>query len=263
MPEDRDALLHAHPEGIAKPSHSQRQGSHDVSSRDLRDHESDRAHGGQVSTEIVAEAPRSVPFGVVADVAKNQQKGRSRDWRRIVSCDFCTLHWHLDCVDPPMISMPHDTRKWMCPNHVDQAAVSGSKRLVLDGGTQLTLRTLQPAPRVAKATAAQQQVVDLPVPSASSIGPGRHYRTRVRNNGLIDIIPDPLDEIFDPATGRRRGSNAWMLDEVDIDEDEEVGELGQKVKLRIPERVILLDFWQRVRHEQSAVQAVAPSKRRT
>lgn len=42
----------------------------------------------------------------------------------IVSCDYCHLHWHLDCLDPPLASMPSYNRKWMCPNHVDHTLVS-------------------------------------------------------------------------------------------------------------------------------------------
>ncbi|KDE06653.1 hypothetical protein MVLG_03004 [Microbotryum lychnidis-dioicae p1A1 Lamole] len=37
--------------------------------------------------------------------------------RRIISCDFCDQHWHLDCLDPPLVGMPPPTRKWMCPAH--------------------------------------------------------------------------------------------------------------------------------------------------
>ncbi|KAM0753938.1 hypothetical protein T439DRAFT_167600 [Meredithblackwellia eburnea MCA 4105] len=37
--------------------------------------------------------------------------------RRIISCDFCDQHWHLDCLDPPLTNMPPPTRKWMCPAH--------------------------------------------------------------------------------------------------------------------------------------------------
>ncbi|KAK6640697.1 hypothetical protein RUM44_012394 [Polyplax serrata] len=33
----------------------------------------------------------------------------------LVSCDYCSLLFHLDCLDPPLASMP--TGKWMCPNH--------------------------------------------------------------------------------------------------------------------------------------------------
>ncbi|KAK9244677.1 hypothetical protein V1506DRAFT_578160 [Lipomyces tetrasporus] len=38
--------------------------------------------------------------------------------QKIISCDYCPLHWHLDCLDPPMSSIPTSARKWMCPNHV-------------------------------------------------------------------------------------------------------------------------------------------------
>lgn len=40
-------------------------------------------------------------------------------WRHIVSCDICPLHWHLDCLDPPLASMPSAARKWICPAHAD------------------------------------------------------------------------------------------------------------------------------------------------
>ena len=41
----------------------------------------------------------------------------------IVSCDYCHLHWHLDCLDPPLATMPSINKKWMCPNHADQILV--------------------------------------------------------------------------------------------------------------------------------------------
>lgn len=46
--------------------------------------------------------------------------------RRILSCDFCDMHWHLDCLDPPMTGMPPPTRKWMCPVHSDLEVVRSS-----------------------------------------------------------------------------------------------------------------------------------------
>lgn len=44
--------------------------------------------------------------------------------RRIVACDFCEYHWHLDCIDPPLVGMPPVTRRFMCPAHADEAIVS-------------------------------------------------------------------------------------------------------------------------------------------
>lgn len=45
-------------------------------------------------------------------------------WRQIVSCDYCSLSWHLDCLNPPLATMPNSGRKWMCPNHAEQVMVS-------------------------------------------------------------------------------------------------------------------------------------------
>ncbi|KAK9471478.1 uncharacterized protein V1510DRAFT_404160 [Dipodascopsis tothii] len=42
------------------------------------------------------------------------------DDRSIVTCDYCTLSYHMDCLDPPMYVMPTAQKKWMCPNHVDK-----------------------------------------------------------------------------------------------------------------------------------------------
>src|ERR1700761_5943086 len=46
------------------------------------------------------------------------------DLRSMLSCDYCSLSWHLDCLDPPLTTMPPMTRKWMCPNHFQQTIVS-------------------------------------------------------------------------------------------------------------------------------------------
>ncbi|KAK3837945.1 MAG: hypothetical protein JOS17DRAFT_732269 [Linnemannia elongata] len=37
--------------------------------------------------------------------------------RWLISCEHCPLHWHLDCLSPPLSSPPSRARKWMCPNH--------------------------------------------------------------------------------------------------------------------------------------------------
>ncbi|ORY35491.1 hypothetical protein BCR39DRAFT_460802 [Naematelia encephala] len=52
-------------------------------------------------------------------------------WRQIVSCDYCALHWHLDCLNPPLATMPNSGRKWMCPNHAEQ--VMPRRRTVREG----------------------------------------------------------------------------------------------------------------------------------
>jgi len=37
----------------------------------------------------------------------------------IIACSFCSLHWHLDCLDPPLANPPNKDRPWRCPCHVD------------------------------------------------------------------------------------------------------------------------------------------------
>ena len=43
--------------------------------------------------------------------------GKSSRAGPLVSCDYCPLSFHLDCLDPPMSEIPRDV--WMCPNHVE------------------------------------------------------------------------------------------------------------------------------------------------
>lgn len=33
----------------------------------------------------------------------------------LISCDYCTLYFHQDCLNPPMTALP--AGRWMCPNH--------------------------------------------------------------------------------------------------------------------------------------------------
>ncbi|KAK9896650.1 hypothetical protein P389DRAFT_82470 [Cystobasidium minutum MCA 4210] len=49
--------------------------------------------------------------------------------KRIVACDFCEYHWHLDCIDPPLVGMPAVTRRFMCPAHADEAVPHRRKAL--------------------------------------------------------------------------------------------------------------------------------------
>ncbi|XP_078491510.1 uncharacterized protein LOC723799 [Ciona intestinalis] len=33
----------------------------------------------------------------------------------LIQCDYCSLTFHIDCLDPPLTNLP--TSRWMCPNH--------------------------------------------------------------------------------------------------------------------------------------------------
>ncbi|KAI9894769.1 MAG: Curved DNA-binding protein (42 kDa protein) [Vezdaea aestivalis] len=140
----------------------------------------------------------------------------------ITSCDHCQLHWHLDCLDPPLASVPvrssnGRTKLWMCPNHINKELMTidphvrdrTSSNTPLDVGDR-TYRVRRP--KHAKIT-------------QPSISRG------VRNNGLIEIINDE-----DGAP----------------DNFYEQSEYGQIY--RLPEKSIKLDFTNkinRLREEQA------------
>lgn len=43
--------------------------------------------------------------------------------KEIINCDYCSLSWHLDCLDPPITSVKKLGSKWKCPNHIDDLDV--------------------------------------------------------------------------------------------------------------------------------------------
>ncbi|KAK0210452.1 hypothetical protein DFS33DRAFT_1293248 [Desarmillaria ectypa] len=133
-----------------------------------------------------------------APAAKRARRSTSKGahyemWKHIVSCDYCDLHWHLDCLDPPLSTMPPFTKKWMCPNHAD--------------------RILPPRHRIPKHNAPPIEIT----------------KPRQFNNGNIEIIPSQL-----PST-------AISHPKVNVDEV-----LINGRRYRVPERIILLDFWSKV-----------------
>ncbi|KAE8210794.1 hypothetical protein CF327_g5377 [Tilletia walkeri] len=160
------------------------------------------------------------------------------NWRRILSCDFCLAHWHLDCVNPPLPVMPNMTRKWMCPNHAEHS---------------------MPKIRIPK-TASAIQPYALPLPTAENIGKGKLYKVRLRNNGDVDIIPDPTDSFFN-TDGSTNSATQPGWEEVIIGGVNPNGS-GQRFRFRVPEKVVRLDFWNRVRAnvEPVAVRFGKPSR---
>lgn len=133
-----------------------------------------------------------------APTAKRARRSTSKGahyemWKHIVSCDYCDLHWHLDCLDPPLSTMPPFTKKWMCPNHSE--------------------RILPPRRRIPKQNAPPIEIT----------------KPRQFNNGNIDVIPSQL-----PST-------AILHPKVSVDEV-----LINGRRYRVPERIILLDFWSKV-----------------
>lgn len=89
--------------------------------------------------------------------------------REIADCDFCNLHWHLDCVDPPLASAPKRFGKgtWKCPAHVD---------------SEITL------PRSASGKVYKVRRPKHPRVIDTAL------RRGIKNNGNIEIIDDDSDE---------------------------------------------------------------------
>lgn len=67
------------------------------------------------STSISTSSKRPRRASVLANTTEH--------WKPIVSCDYCSLHWHLDCLDPPLIHLPPIHKKWKCPNHASNVLV--------------------------------------------------------------------------------------------------------------------------------------------
>ncbi|EST07480.2 Zinc finger, PHD-finger [Kalmanozyma brasiliensis GHG001] len=177
------------------------------------------------------------PQHVAASTPAEHTVREGTGWRKIVSCDFCPLHWHIDCVDPLMLGMPSNLRRWMCPAHSDHV---NDRR------------------RIARVGASVPKTLDLPIPSAKTIGPGKHFRTRVLNNGDIDIIPDPM-ELLMGGNGITGSLQSGVKDVpvvpgvVDSPALTAGGsKLASKIRFRFPEKVIRTDFWSKVRGDQAS-----------
>jgi len=148
-------------------------------------------------------------IGTGPPVPKRPKRSTSRAhssevWRSIISCDYCSLHWHLDCLDPPLTSLPSLGKKWMCPNHADQV--------------------LQPKRRIPK----------------SAVAPLDINQPNQVNNGNIEVVPDHSEPPPDKPT----------LDEILIN--------GRRY--RVPEKVILLDFWNKISQVRHPERRVEPAE---
>lgn len=131
------------------------------------------------------------------------------DNRDVVPCDYCNANWHLDCLNPPLATVPNRgavlTGKsrplWMCPLHTDH-----------------DLRRLDPI---------EGDGVRLD-------GVARTHRVRRPKNARI----------FDTALRRGFANNGMIeIDDDTSDEDALTDEEGPEgIVFRVPARGIKLDF---------------------
>ncbi|KAL8674201.1 MAG: hypothetical protein Q9168_001369 [Polycauliona sp. 1 TL-2023] len=96
--------------------------------------------------------------------------------REIISCDYCSLYWHLDCVDPPLATAPKQSGKhtWKCPNHVDAEVA---------------------VPRSSSGKSYRPRKVRHPRVITSAL------RRGIRNSGHIEIVNDEVDEYEELPAG--------------------------------------------------------------
>ncbi|KAG6820780.1 hypothetical protein H0H93_011545 [Arthromyces matolae] len=144
----------------------------------------------------------ALPGGVAATKRPRRSSTHSKAndaWKSMVSCDYCALHWHLDCLDPPLPSLPAFSKKWMCPNHAER--IMPGKHRVPKNATTIEIT-----------------------------------KPRQSNNGNIEIThPLPARAIND--------QQKLTVDEVLIN--------GRRY--RVPERVVVLDFWNKLNKTEPRV----------
>lgn len=140
-------------------------------------------------------------------------------WRAIIGCDFCSLHWHLDCVDPPLSSMPSMTRKWRCPAHTDEPKMRIPKNLHITP-------------------------VNVPVPAPGAPLAKRPYAP-------VDVVPDADDKYFAQDGSGQSGKPPW--EDVTV-----TNSSGTRVRYRIPEKTIRLEFWTKAMLDRPVPREPAP-----
>lgn len=114
--------------------------------------------------------------------------------REMMPCDYCPNEWHLDCLDPPVASIPKRfgpdgkvPQPWRCPLHVegDLAEVGRSR------GIEVGQLGRRPRLRRPKHAVALQPKVERPVQT---------------NNGIIDVVLDPEEPELNIKTIEMHGT---------------------------------------------------------
>lgn len=153
--------------------------------------------------------------------------------RMIISCSFCGLNWHLDCLPNPLAKEPSQGRQWRCPAHVDDLLAQ-------------VPATLAPAHRFRR------------IKGASAIKPA--ISRGIKNNGYIEIETEPSeDEEEQGFYEQREYGHVYKLPEQGIKLDfiskvrrEGGGYLPSRFATRPPKPVSRLTWNQRSVNEQQA-----------
>lgn len=57
--------------------------------------------------------------GDIAHQLKNEFASSQMIVKPMITCDYCPLSWHIDCLNPPMSTVKQLGRKWFCPAHLE------------------------------------------------------------------------------------------------------------------------------------------------
>ena len=140
--------------------------------------------------------------------------------REMVSCDYCILNWHLDCLDPPKASNP---------------------KLVIEQQDEL-----MPAARgKGKKKDKSQTVTTWMCPNHITDDPNRDNHqghSRVINGSKIGKIRRPKHATIKDVSLRRGFHNNGLIEVLNDLSDTEKEEDEPGVIYRIPEKSIKLDF---------------------
>ncbi|KAG9015932.1 hypothetical protein FRB90_004139 [Tulasnella sp. 427] len=146
--------------------------------------------------------------------------------RAMISCDYCLLSWHLDCLDPPLVCMPPAHKKWMCPNHVDH--VLPKRRIP----RVLKTITLPNAPPVPNARRKPQYNIEVIPATESRLAEPQSDRT-------VSTARIPKEEGVDARQSKKRKvSNSDVASQQDS-----IDQSANSLRYRKPEHSIRVDFW--------------------
>ena len=111
----------------------------------------------------------------------------------LYGCDYCSLSWHMDCIDPPISHPPNPASKWMCPSHADHflvIALSHSLPFFLSHFNLFFISFLFPLqPKQRRKRRAQPEIEDEELPYRVEVEKEPPFQTVVLD-GKQHILPE-------------------------------------------------------------------------
>ncbi|KAG9013861.1 hypothetical protein FRB93_000242 [Tulasnella sp. JGI-2019a] len=147
--------------------------------------------------------------------------------KAMIPCDYCPLSWHLDCLDPPMVTLPPNHKKWMCPNHAEHVI---PKRRTPRQIKTVTVSSTVPTSTLRK-TFGNIEVIPLVAPRQSLSS------TVAQRPDALPVAPRaervPSESHFKKRKRTSLDSASHGIEDFTMN----------GVKYRLPEKMIRLNFW--------------------